>query len=169
MDAGQLQTLARRVRGKFRASTPPGVTSGDIEQDAIVRLLELERKGATPPKGVPLEAFLVQRTFGDLLDKYARDWKRGRKLKTEADGDQERPEPVGAFYMPDQEAQDTKLDIESAISRLSDKEQRCVRLSLTGMTQTEIGDAVGLSQTLVSQILRQAREKMRANLLEYSK
>jgi RNA polymerase sigma-B factor len=57
---------------------------------------------------------------------------------------------------------DASLTITSEVSRLSNREQRVLQLRFYDeLTQSEIGERIGLSQMQVSRILRRALERLR--------
>ena len=57
------------------------------------------------------------------------------------------------MFAPDEQGVENKIDVERAIGRLSKREAAVLYLWVTGYTQAEIGEAMGVSQQRISQIL----------------
>lgn len=57
------------------------------------------------------------------------------------------------LFPPDEQGVENKIDIERAMGRLSYREAAVLYLWVTGYTQAEIGEAMGVSQQRISQIL----------------
>ena len=57
------------------------------------------------------------------------------------------------LFPPDEQGVENKIDIERAMRRLSYREAAVLYLWVTGYTQEEIGEAMGVSQQRISQIL----------------
>ena len=57
------------------------------------------------------------------------------------------------MFAPDEQGVENKIDVERAIGRLSKREAAVLYLWVTGYTQEEIGEAMGVSQQRISQIL----------------
>jgi RNA polymerase sigma-B factor len=87
------------------------------------------------------------------------DWGDGRE--TGGGGDERRATSAPVLADPGEHS-DLRLDTERVIERLPPRWQRIVRLRFyDGLTQAEIGQAVGISQVQVSRVLRQALDRMR--------
>ena len=57
------------------------------------------------------------------------------------------------LFPPDEQGVENKIDVERAMGRLSRREAAVLYLWVTGYTQAEIGEAMGVSQQRISQIL----------------
>jgi len=57
------------------------------------------------------------------------------------------------LFPPDEQGVENKIDVERAMGRLSYREAAVLYLWVTGYTQAEIGEAMGVSQQRISQIL----------------
>lgn len=57
------------------------------------------------------------------------------------------------LFPPDEQGVENKIDVERAMGRLSRREAAVLYLWVTGYTQEEIGEAMGVSQQRISQIL----------------
>ncbi len=57
------------------------------------------------------------------------------------------------LFPPDEQGVENKIDVERAMGRLSYREAAVLYLWVTGYTQEEIGEAMGVSQQRISQIL----------------
>ena len=86
------------------------------------------------------------------------DWGDGRETSGGAD---ERRASAALVDDPGEQS-DVRLDTERVVERLPPRWQAVVRLRFyDGLTQAEIGQAVGISQVQVSRVLRQALDRMR--------
>lgn len=67
----------------------------------------------------------------------------------------------------DMEASTTRLALDAALATLEPRERLIVRLRyMEGMTQAEIGDVIGVTQTQVSRLLTQVRKALREQLAD---
>ena len=57
------------------------------------------------------------------------------------------------MFAPDEQGVENKIDVERAIGRLSKREAAVLYLWVTGYTQEEIGEAMGVTHQRISQIL----------------
>ena len=57
------------------------------------------------------------------------------------------------LFPPDEQGVENKIDVERAIGRLSKREAAVLYLWVTGYTQAEIGEAMGVTHQRISQIL----------------
>ena len=57
------------------------------------------------------------------------------------------------LFPPDEQGVENKIDVERAIGRLSKREAAVLYLWVTGYTQEEIGEAMGVTHQRISQIL----------------
>lgn len=57
------------------------------------------------------------------------------------------------MFPPDEQGVETKIDVERAMGRLSYREAAVLYLWVTGYTQAEIGEAMGVTHQRISQIL----------------
>ena len=57
------------------------------------------------------------------------------------------------LFPPDEQGVENKIDVERAMGRLSRREAAVLYLWVTGYTQAEIGEAMGVSQPRICQIL----------------
>lgn len=57
--------------------------------------------------------------------------------------------------------------LKSVMDRMSELEGRCIELWLTGMSQRQVAEEVGMSQSYVSRLIRQGRRKLREESLVY--
>ena len=57
------------------------------------------------------------------------------------------------MFAPDEQGVENKIDVERAIGRLSRREAAVLYLWVTGYTQEEIGEAMGVTHQRISQIL----------------
>ena len=165
MDYDLLMLLAQRARAKFRGRYPNGVVASDCLQDCVVMILELEQQLTTRlPAGVSRDAWLVTRCHGDLKDRYARQWKRDTDIRVIG--------PVNPASAADpgpsaEEDFDRKEDIAEAFKGLKPIEQTVMRLTLEGLTQSEIAKKIGHTQPSVSQIIARAKKKLVEKLEAY--
>ena len=63
------------------------------------------------------------------------------------------------LFQPDEQGVENKIDVERAIGRLSYREAAVLYLWVTGYTQAEIGEKMGISQQRISQILANISKK----------
>ncbi len=57
------------------------------------------------------------------------------------------------LFPPDEQGVENKIDVERAMGRLSYREAAVLYLWVTGYTQEEIGEAMGVTHQRISQIL----------------
>lgn len=57
------------------------------------------------------------------------------------------------MFSPDEQGVENKIDVERAIGRLSRREAAVLYLWVTGYTQAEIGEKMGVTHQRISQIL----------------
>lgn len=57
------------------------------------------------------------------------------------------------MFSPDEQGVENKIDVERAMGRLSYREAAALYLWVTGYTQAEIGEAMGVTHQRISQIL----------------
>ncbi len=57
------------------------------------------------------------------------------------------------LFPPDEQGIENRIDVERAMGRLSRRQAAVLYLWVTGYTQAEIGEAMGVSQQRISQIL----------------
>lgn len=151
--------------GKFGGHLPPGVDAADAMQDAITLLLTWSPQvGVLCPAGVPCEAWLVQKVWGVLKDKYGIIWRRFHHDK------QKRPGPRADRVEPDHtDSVSVRMDIESAIARLTQEQQSVARsILLEGQTQAQVAVARGTSEPAVSQMMGRIREALQVSLASYN-
>lgn len=180
MDFAALDAIAQKAVRKLNGRIPLGTSREDAYQDAVVSTLRWA--DVEPPAGVPREAFLVMKTWGDLKDKYAREYARnsaveaergaqcnrqGRWKHTESPEDPylqlnpRKPEPTAT---PDA---DTVIDVQTAITRLGEPGATVIRMEMEGRSHTEIGAAFGYSRSWASRTLARAREQLKTLLESY--
>lgn len=163
--------IANRVVAMLRGRWPNGLTRQDALGDATVLILTLapqyeERmsRSSRPRSEWPsFEAWLVKRTWGDLCDQYARKWRRAAsspecELTPSAHG-LAVPDPADTVAL--------SADVQDAIDKLPETEGYAVRCLMYGMTQAEIGDAMGYSQPYASALLQRAKAKLAVLLADY--
>ncbi len=63
------------------------------------------------------------------------------------------------LFAPDEQGIENRIDVERAIGRLTFREATVLYLWVTGYTQAEIGEAMGVSQQRISQILADISKK----------
>jgi RNA polymerase sigma factor (sigma-70 family) len=63
------------------------------------------------------------------------------------------------LFPPDEQGVENKIDVERAIGRLSRREAAVLYLWVTGYTQEEIGEAMGVNQSTISRILANMHKK----------
>ena len=63
------------------------------------------------------------------------------------------------MFAPDEQGIENRIDVERAIGRLTFREATVLYLWVTGYTQAEIGEAMGVSQQRISQILADISKK----------
>ena len=63
------------------------------------------------------------------------------------------------LFPPDEQGVENKIDVERAIGRLSRREAAVLYLWVTGYTQAEIGEAMGVNQSTISRILANMHKK----------
>ena len=63
------------------------------------------------------------------------------------------------MFAPDEQGVENKIDVERAIGRLSYREAAVLYLWVTGYTQEEIGEAMGVNQSTISRILANMHKK----------
>ena len=63
------------------------------------------------------------------------------------------------LFPPDEQGVENKIDVERAIGRLSYREAAVLYLWVTGYTQEEIGEAMGVNQSTISRILANMHKK----------
>ena len=95
----------------------------------------------------------------------------GRLLSLEAEYEQNGGSDVSRFldYLgvsdPELDELPEKIDLMNTLGCLTEREKRIIRLKFySGLSQTEIGGRLGISQMHVSRLQRSALEKLRLNL-----
>jgi len=63
------------------------------------------------------------------------------------------------LFPPDEQGVENKIDVERAMGRLSRREAAVLYLWVTGYTQEEIGEALGVNQSTISRILANMHKK----------
>jgi len=63
------------------------------------------------------------------------------------------------LFPPDEQGVENKIDVERAMGRLSRREAAVLYLWVTGYTQEEIGEAMGVNQSTISRILANMHKK----------
>jgi DNA-binding CsgD family transcriptional regulator len=63
------------------------------------------------------------------------------------------------LFPPDEQGVENKIDVERAMGRLSYREAAVLYLWVTGYTQAEIGEAMGVNQSTISRILANMHKK----------
>jgi RNA polymerase sigma factor (sigma-70 family) len=161
----QIVKVAERVAGKFRGKFPPGVSYAECVQDSALLVMQLKDQHADRAPDVPFEAWLVMRVYGDLMDRYAREWRRESRLKPVSSDVLFAPNV--AYSADTAEVQETQTDVQAALDKLPEPYGQIMRLFMSGMTQTDIADEIGISQPRVSQMMKRAKVALRELLQVY--
>ncbi len=164
-----LQDLAMRVdRATNRLVQELGraPTAAEIAQDVGVSIEQvLEAREAAVVAGLGLAEFLGGHAAGPRSFRGpARAAYRAESLDRSFDDDQDGTRVVDRLGGddPGYRQAESSATVESMMSILSDREREILRLRFVeDLTQSEIGDRVGLSQMHISRLLRQAVARLR--------
>jgi RNA polymerase sigma factor (sigma-70 family) len=63
------------------------------------------------------------------------------------------------LFPPDEQGVENKIDVERAIGRLSKREAAVLYLWVTGYTQAEVAEIMGVNQSTISRILANMHKK----------
>ena len=63
------------------------------------------------------------------------------------------------LFPPDEQGVENKIDVERAIGRLSRREAAVLYLWVTGYTQAEVAEIMGVNQSTISRILANMHKK----------
>ncbi len=156
--------LSGKVLARFRGHYPPGWSRRDTENAIVALICELQYEHSARAPDVNFDAWIITRTWGDLSDRFAREYRHYR--------DHQGLDALGPRVAVEQDeakqAADTALDVQSAIDKLPPAQARVIRLQMRGMTQTEIAKEVGVAQPYVQRLLKFARVALAEHLGAYS-
>jgi RNA polymerase sigma factor for flagellar operon FliA len=184
MLAEHYNDLVQRVATAFHAKLPACVEIGDLHATGAIGLMDAIAK-YDPARNVKFETYAPRRIHGAMVDGLRDlDWVprlvRQRKetvigmgsLSAPAFEGDSRSAAVGDMLTADDEpTPSARLEDDDwmrwACRGLGDREQAAVRMYFEhGLTMREIGAALDLSESRISQMLTLARDHLRANLTE---
>jgi RNA polymerase sigma-B factor len=163
--------LARRYRGR-------GEQLEDLIQVGSIGLIKAVDR-FQPERGVELGAFAIPTIVGEIkrhlrdrvwpvsVPRQIRESRRVSEFVAEGPSLGDPNEPPGALSESERahELCEDRVLLALAFRALDERELRVLHLRFfEGLTQTEIGRAVGMSQIQVSRLLKRALEKMRSEL-----
>lgn len=160
LTVAHMQLLANRAAQKFGGRFPPGITHQDAVQDALVVILRVKDDWNARIHLCERDAFLVMRAWGDLKDQYGRGWREEYVRRDSA------PTPIPSSA-ESAESADIQMDVRAALAVLTDREREVMEMHLDEKSQDEIGKALRITQSAVSQIMTRARSKMQEFLGAY--
>ena len=145
--------LADRAANSLKL--PPTVSPADAVQDAVVAVLEWWDTWNPRVYAADFEPWMVMKARGILRDKYGKLWR---------DHYREHPSERPTVAPVD----DTSADVQAAIDKLPAKQAVAIRLSMENYTQTEIAEKLGCTQPHVCNLLRKAKDALKATLEDYA-
>jgi RNA polymerase sigma-B factor len=163
--------LARRYRGR-------GEQLEDLIQVGSIGLIKAVDR-FQPERGVELGAFAIPTIVGEIkrhlrdrvwpvsVPREIRESRRVSEFMAEGPSFGDPNEPAGALSQSERahELCEDRALLAPGFRVLDERERRVLHLRFfEGLTQSEIGRAVGMSQIQVSRLLRRALEKMRGEL-----
>jgi RNA polymerase sigma-B factor len=163
--------LARRYRGR-------GEQLEDLIQVGSIGLIKAVDR-FQPERGVELGAFAIPTIVGEIkrhlrdrvwpvsVPREIRESRRVSEFMAEGPSLGDPKEPAGALSESERahELCEDRALLAPGFRVLDERERRVLHLRFfEGLTQSEIGRAVGMSQIQVSRLLRRALEKMRGEL-----
>jgi RNA polymerase sigma-B factor len=163
--------LARRYRGR-------GEQLEDLIQVGSIGLIKAVDR-FQPERGVELGAFAIPTIVGEIkrhlrdrvwpvsVPREIRESRRVSEFMAEGPSFGDPSEPAGALSQSERahELCEDRALLAPGFRVLDERERRVLHLRFfEGLTQSEIGRAVGMSQIQVSRLLKRALEKMRGEL-----
>lgn len=145
----------RRVASRHFSGRRPDLADEAIST-VFIHLIELVEKMQLTDKGDKWRAYLRQMVLHRCVDLIRRE---NTFRKTFPEGDPEKPrivdhDPLGDDVASDDLAQRRQARLDEALATLSERQTTIIRFVLSGSTNKQIGDELGISGQAVGQQLK---------------
>lgn len=155
------EAIIRRCAWRAQRGIGPGLTRDDLAQEARLAIWLARRAGRVPSDDPIHESrYIAQRAYGAMLDASRQAWRAWPPTVDEL-VEPERHEAADDAHRPEAWAQASEAI--AVLSRVgSTRVNECIDLVARGATCAEAADAMGVTQSRISQLLREARRILAA-------
>ena len=154
-----LGVLRRHYRSTWRLKVPRRIQELHILVSRAIEELTSELQRSPSVAEIASHVHATDEDVIEALDAGANFWPLSLAYGTDNDGS--RP-PERMLAEDDQDHVEQRMEVRALLSTLPEREQRVLYMRFfQDQTQTEIGDALGLSQVHVSRIMRSALAQLR--------
>lgn len=164
MEPEEFHKILRQAASKAKRHRPPWLDTQDLTQAAELALLEAQRKGVTEKVTDPhhLANKTRLRAWGAMMDEIRRAWDGSRKyhqppaepMPSDTDG---MPLDIDAGVDDQVRIVQMKRAIERFARKGSVRQQEAITLTAAGYSDKEIAVVMGVSESRVSQLKKEAR------------